>query len=134
MSSSRATNSAIPETSKLTDFRKWRQMERSAGNRYLPKFEFDHYLEEEAHPTVGKFNILTWWSVNGTRFPTISKIARDDLVVPATTVASESAFSVGGRVIDETRSCLVPEAVGALITTADWIPSRKSKSMFLFFD
>lgn len=58
---------------------------------------------------------------------TISKIVRDVLAVPATIVASESAFNVGGRVIDETRASLLPEEVEALITTADWIPSRRSK-------
>ncbi|KAL8094864.1 hypothetical protein AgCh_036396 [Apium graveolens] len=112
---------------KLNDFKKWKQREKSSGNRYVPKSEFDQYLEEETHPTMGKFNILTWWSINGSRFPTISKIARDVLVVPATTVASEAAFSVWGRVIDETCSCLLPKAVEVLITTSDWILSRKSK-------
>lgn len=76
-------------------------------------------MEEEIHPVVGKFNILTWWSVNCIRFSTIGKIARDVLTVPTTTVALESTFSIGGRVINETRSCLLPDAGEALITTSD---------------
>ena len=38
----------------------------------------------------------------------IAKVTRDILAVPATTVASEAAFSIGGRVIDENRACLLP--------------------------
>lgn len=119
------THSTNSESNKLGDFKKWKERERLISSRYIPKSEFDQYLEEETHPTIGKFDILKWWAVNASRFPTLSKIARDVLAVPATTVASESAFSIGGRVIDESRSCLLPDAVEALITTSDWIPSRK---------
>ena len=54
-------------------------------------------------------------------------MARDILTIPATTIASESAFSIGGRVIDETRASLLPDIVEALVTTDDWIESRKQK-------
>ncbi|KAK4489595.1 hypothetical protein RD792_005407 [Penstemon davidsonii] len=39
----------------------------------------------------------------------------------ATTVAYEAAFSVGGRVLDESRACLLPDVVEALIVAADLI-------------
>ena len=74
MSSSGVADSTLPQVSKLNEFKRWRMMERSAGNQYVAKSEFDQYMEEETHPTIGKFNILKWWSVNGSRFPTISKI------------------------------------------------------------
>ncbi|MFS7994750.1 putative HAT dimerization domain, ribonuclease H-like superfamily [Helianthus anomalus] len=44
----------------------------------------------------------------------------DILAIPVTTVASESAFSVGGRVIDPHRSCLGTKTVDMLICGADW--------------
>ena len=37
------------------------------------------------------------------------------------TVASESAFSAGGRVVDPFRSRLDPEMVQALICMKDWV-------------
>lgn len=132
MYSSRAAHSTTTKSNKLSDFKKWKERERLIGSRYVPKSEFDQYLEEETHPMADKFNILTWWEVNGSRFPTISKIARDVLAVPTATVASESAFSIGGRVIDESRSCLLPDAVEALITTSDWIPSRRNLTVQMY--
>ena len=43
--------------------------------------------------------------------------------MPISTVASESAFSTGGRVIDKYRSSLNPETAEALICAQDWIRS-----------
>ncbi|KAK4411776.1 putative AC transposase [Sesamum angolense] len=60
---------------------------------------------------------------NSPRLPVLAKIARDILAVPATTVASEAAFSVGGRIIDESRTCLLPDAVEVLVVADDWIES-----------
>ncbi|PPD95884.1 hypothetical protein GOBAR_DD07094 [Gossypium barbadense] len=64
--------------------------------------------------------------MNNPRFPTLSNMARDVLAIPISTVASESAFSTGGRVLDQYRSSLIPKIVQALVCTQDWI--RKSSS------
>jgi len=38
--------------------------------------------------------------VNSNKYPILSLLAKDMLVVPASTVPSELAFTTGGRIID----------------------------------
>ena len=79
-------------------------MSGSAGTNQtnVPSAELDMHLEEQIIGiTHGKsFDILTWWKMNETQFPSLSKLAKIVLMAPASSVASESAFSTGGRVLD----------------------------------
>ncbi|XP_077215531.1 zinc finger BED domain-containing protein RICESLEEPER 3-like [Tasmannia lanceolata] len=86
------------------------------------KSEMDTYLEEirlKCDKTF--FDVLEWWKMNTLKFPTLSRMARDILTIPITTVASESAFSAGGRVLDQYRSSLAPKIVDALICSGSWL-------------
>ena len=47
------------------------------------------------------------------------------MAIQVSTVASESAFSVAGRVVDPYRSCLDSEMVEALICTKDWVAAER---------
>ncbi|GKA53405.1 zinc finger BED domain-containing protein RICESLEEPER 2 [Tanacetum coccineum] len=67
------------------------------------------------------FDILTWWKINSPRFPIVSRMAKDILCIQVSTVASESAFSTSGRVLDPYRNSLAPNIVEALLCTQDWI-------------
>ncbi|CAD6337042.1 unnamed protein product [Miscanthus lutarioriparius] len=58
---------------------------------------------------------------NATRFPIMSRMARDLLAIPISTVASESAFSSGGRTLDDFRTSLTPTMVERLVCTNDWL-------------
>ncbi|XP_077217892.1 zinc finger BED domain-containing protein RICESLEEPER 2-like [Tasmannia lanceolata] len=88
--------------------------------------ELDRYLLERVEKDSGEFKILYWWKVNGSRFPLLSQLARDVLAIPVSTVASESAFSSGGRVLDQFCSSLTPKLVESLICTKDWLRSSST--------
>ena len=50
----------------------------------------------------------------------LSIIARDVLTVPVSTVASEAAFSAGGRVVSKKRCNLSLEAIEAVVCLKYW--------------
>ncbi|XP_031256268.1 zinc finger BED domain-containing protein RICESLEEPER 1-like [Pistacia vera] len=71
------------------------------------KSELDKYLADDVENDNDKtFDLLKWWKMNSTKYPVLSLIARDVLAMPISTIASESAFSTGGRVFDQFRSSL----------------------------
>ncbi|KAH9668512.1 BED-type domain-containing protein [Citrus sinensis] len=92
-------------------------------NQYIHKrvkSKLDTYLEEE-DKTTPDFDILMWWKVNRSRYLIFSEITRDLLDVPVSIVASESAFSAGGRCLSPHRNRLHPSIVEALMCTHNWI-------------
>ncbi|KAI3938561.1 hypothetical protein MKW98_016066, partial [Papaver atlanticum] len=94
----------------------------SVGDLQSDLSELDHYLTEKYGCSLDKpFDILMYWKAQEHRFPVLSRMAGDILSIPISTVASESAFSIGGRVIDRFRSSLLPENAKAVITTRDWV-------------
>ncbi|XP_052299982.1 zinc finger BED domain-containing protein RICESLEEPER 2-like isoform X1 [Citrus sinensis] len=84
------------------------------------KSELEFYLEECTLPSTSQFDILSWWKNNQGKYPILAKIARDFLAIPVSTVASESAFSTGGRHLSHHRSRLHPSTVEALVCTQNW--------------
>lgn len=71
--------------------------------------------------TNEEFDILGWWKANGAQYPILQMIARDFLAIPISTVASESSFSTGGRVLTPHRSKLRPDTLEALMCLQDWL-------------
>ncbi|XP_022717364.1 zinc finger BED domain-containing protein RICESLEEPER 1-like isoform X2 [Durio zibethinus] len=83
--------------------------------------DLEKYLDEPVFPRNCDFSILNWWRVHTPRYPILSMMARDVLGTPMSTVAQESAFNAGGRVLDSCRSSLTPDTREALICTRDWL-------------
>ena len=88
--------------------------------------ELDKYLEEETMSVVVELDILQYWKMHSGTYPTLARMARDILAVPASTVASESAFSSAERTVSDYRSRLKSETIEALICFQDWLRSEDS--------
>jgi hypothetical protein len=88
------------------------------------KSDLDIYLEDGCYfcdRDSETFNALEWWKGNSMKYRILSKMAADILAIPITTVASESTFSAGSRVIDSYRASLAPETVQVLLCGGDWL-------------
>jgi len=83
-------------------------------------FEVTAYLVADLEPE-GELDVLMWWRENSNRYLVLARMAREILAIPVSTVASESAFSTSGRVLDPYRSSLSSTIVEALICTQDWL-------------
>jgi len=81
-------------------------------DKYLDEFRLDHTMD---------LDILSWWKENSNRLPSLSIMARHILSIPMIIVASESSFTMGGRIITKWRSSLKPENAKALLTTRSWV-------------
>ncbi|KAL4637861.1 hypothetical protein ACB092_03G107800 [Castanea dentata] len=85
------------------------------------KTQLELYLDEPRIDRNAKLDILAFWKGNEFRYLELAAMACDVLSIPISTVASESTFSVGGRVIDQFRSALKPDVVEALVCSRDWL-------------
>ncbi|CAN1336552.1 Zinc finger BED domain-containing protein RICESLEEPER 2 [Linum perenne] len=96
------------------------------------KNELDSYLEDNVLRRSDDFDILNWWKANSTKYPTLALIARDILAIPVSTVASESAFSAGGRLISTQRSRLHIKTVETLMCTQSWLLNHIQKGNLIY--
>ncbi|CAO2165063.1 unnamed protein product [Urochloa humidicola] len=96
----------------------------------IPKSELDQYLEEALLPRIPEFDILKWWKLNALKYPTLSRMARDVLAIPVSTVGRGSIFSSAGteaRMLDDYQSSLPPETLEALVCAKDWLQPSAPK-------
>ncbi|KAL6569505.1 hypothetical protein OROMI_014019 [Orobanche minor] len=119
---------AIPELGEWNDYQEElsRKRTRYQSNAYQ---ELENYLTTfelgalERGPD-GNNNLLKWWAKRSTIFPVVAIIAKEILVVPASTVSVEQAFSVGGYILDERRSRLTPQNLEAQALLNDWVKAE----------
>jgi len=112
---------ALTETKYMKVFMK--HLEEESNSECMS--EVDRYFLDGCEASTNEFDILLWWKVNAPKYPILAEIARDILAIPISTVASESAFSNGGRILDPFRSSLSPLTVEALVCTQDWLKSNE---------
>jgi hypothetical protein len=64
-------------------------------------------------------NPLIWWKTKQLKFPTVAKLAKKYLGIPATSASSERIFSKARGIITGDRNRLAPEVVGTLFYIND---------------
>jgi len=87
--------------------------------------EVDRYLKEPVEKPIilkgTEYDLLNFWRINNGKYPVLSLIAKDILAMQVTFVASESAFSTSGRVVNPFRSCLSHYMVEVLMCLEQWL-------------
>ena len=91
------------------------------------KSELELYLAEPTKRLNENIDILDYWSKSAARYLQLARLARDILVVPVSSVASESAFSLSKKVITPSRASLKPKTVEALTCLQDWYRCKLEK-------
>jgi hypothetical protein len=81
--------------------------------------EFKTYI---ASPTVSGETLdpLEWWRINETQYPQLSKMARNYLAIPATSVPSEQCFSISKNLITNNRNRLIGKTVRISMCLKSW--------------
>jgi len=112
-------------TDDLTDIRNYfRQLGNTNTSRSRPRSmnnitnELERYL---SMPLEDQIDPLTWWKLQQSEYPSLSRVARDYLSIQATSVASEQAFSIAGKTISEVRNRLERETARAILCLKSWI-------------
>ncbi|KAH9650349.1 BED-type domain-containing protein [Citrus sinensis] len=104
---------------------KWKKKQLEENGVEL-KNEVDKYLLDNCENCFDdSFDLLNWWKVNGGKYKVLSNVAKDILAIPISTVAYESAFSTGGRILDPFRASLSPKMVESLICGQNWLCSSR---------
>ncbi|XP_039689990.1 zinc finger BED domain-containing protein RICESLEEPER 1-like [Medicago truncatula] len=93
----------------------------SQSSNNTGKSELDTYLDELRMPLSQEFDVLAFWKERSRRSPNLARMACDILSIPITTVASESAFSIGARVVNRYRSSMKDDSVQALLCARSWL-------------
>eukprot|EP00267_Zea_mays_P051787 XP_020404781.1 uncharacterized protein LOC109944431 [Zea mays] len=83
--------------------------------------ELSAYLDSDTvNQFDDSFSILGWWHGHKLTYHVLSILAKDVMTVPASTISSESTFSLVGRVIKERRRWLTSDMVEVLSCIKDW--------------
>lgn len=117
--------------------RKYDEFIRGFDTSENSKSELNNYLEDGVYiseSTSAYFDPLDWWKSNKLKFRILSNLACDILAIPITSVASESTFSAGSRVIDSYRASLGADTVKMLLCGGDWLRNfynvKKKRKVF----
>ena len=75
-------------------------------------------------PVTADVDILQWWKAKSKTFPDLSKMARDILAIPATSVPSERTNSGGREMLPYTRNQLSSTMIEATLVSKSFLKSN----------
>jgi hypothetical protein len=88
--------------------------------RTVSEFETEYTKWLKQQPIRRDIDIFKYWASKEYEFPTIARVARDHLAIPATSAPSESVFSMGSDIITKKRNRLSGESTRRLLCLRDW--------------
>ncbi|KAI3813486.1 hypothetical protein L1987_18211 [Smallanthus sonchifolius] len=91
----------------------------------LGRYQATDFISTLRSEEFENFDILSWWQGKESQYPVLAAMARDLLTVQASTVASESAFSLSGRVLSIRRTRLTPESMDMCICLKDHLDAAE---------
>ena len=66
-----------------------------------------------------------WWSTHEGAHSEMAQLARKYLATPATSVPSETLFSLSGHVVQKKRASLLSDNVNRLVCLSNWLKAKK---------
>lgn len=87
--------------------------------------ELSVYLEQQYDIDESEFDLLAWWKGNTKKFPLLSRMARDVLAVPVSTISLEKVFKQDEVQIWEKEDLLGDESVERTECLKDWIRAER---------
>jgi hAT family C-terminal dimerisation region len=83
--------------------------------------EVDNYFEMTKHPDTTCRDAVMWWRTAGkTRFPALSMLSRDTLMIMGSSVPSESAFSDSDHFVTSDRASVTDENTSKMMKLRSW--------------
>ena len=82
--------------------------------------EAERYLNEPILRKSDKKTYTEFWHSASTFYPILAQMARDYGTIPATSVPSESVFSIAGLQITKRRNRLAPKTMGVIMCLRSW--------------
>ncbi|EXX53409.1 hypothetical protein RirG_244130 [Rhizophagus irregularis DAOM 197198w] len=81
--------------------------------------ELNSYFNSTPEP--GTINVLEWWKSHKSNYPTLVKMARNYLAIPATSAPVERLFSESGNLITPERNRLRSDIIHAIMCLKSWL-------------